>query len=166
MPKILSSLRNLKDRFRAGVTIKSQNVLLFIALLLVIVLAIVIRLSPVYLGNNLIKAFDPWIQYYNAEYLSQHSLFEYFNWHDYKSWFPQGFDRFNLRPGLTFTVVIIYNFFNSIGIPLSLYDICFYFPAFMGGLTVFAMYLLGKETLNRQLGLVAAFFLAFNPGYM
>ncbi|MFX0031929.1 MAG: STT3 domain-containing protein [Promethearchaeota archaeon] len=166
MPKILSSIKNLRDRLRAGVTIKSQNVLFFIAISLVVILAIVIRLSPAYLGNNLIKAFDPWIQYYNAEYLSQHSLFEYFNWHDYKSWFPQGFNRYNLRPGLTFTVVIIYNFFNFIGIPISLYDICFYFPAFMAGLTVFGMYLLGKEALNKQLGLVAAFFLAFNPGYM
>lgn len=166
MVKIISSLKNLKDRLRAGITIKSQNVLFFMALLLVIILTIVIRLSPVFQGNNLIKAFDPWIQYYNANYLSQHSLYDYFHWHDYKSWFPQGFDRFNLRPGLTFTVVLIYNFFNSIGIPISLYDISFYFPAFMGGLTVFAIYLLGKETLNRQLGLVAAFFLAFNPGFL
>ncbi|MFX1497274.1 MAG: STT3 domain-containing protein [Promethearchaeota archaeon] len=166
MVKVISSIKNLKDRLRAGITITSQNVLFFTALLLVIILAIVIRLSPIFQGNNLIKAFDPWMQYYNANYLSQHSLYDYFHWHDYKSWFPQGFDRFNLRPGLTFTVVLIYNFFNSLGVSISLYDICFYFPAFMGGLTVFAIYLLGKETLNRQLGLVAAFFLAFNPGYM
>ncbi len=166
MSKIYSSIKNLRDRARASITIKQFDVLFFLALFFVIFIAILIRLSPVASGNYLIKAFDPWIQYYNAEYLSTHSLFEYFNWHDIKSWFPEGVARGNLRPGLTFTVVAIFQFFNSIGIPLSLYDVAFYFPAFMGGATVFAIYLVGKEALDRRCGLIAAFFLAFNPGFM
>jgi len=36
----------------------------------------------------------------------------------------------------------------------------------MGGASVYAIYLLGKEVLDRRCGLVAAFFLAFNPGFM
>ncbi|MHA1472392.1 MAG: STT3 domain-containing protein [Promethearchaeota archaeon] len=166
MSRIYSSLKNLKDRTRASVTIKSFNIIFFIALFLVVVLAIVIRLSPLTSGSYLIKAFDPWIQYYNADYLSTHTIFEYFNWHDIKSWFPEGYNRGNLRPGLTFTVVGIYQLVNSIGIPLTLYDIAYFFPAFMGGASVFAIYLVGKETLDRRCGLIAAFFLAFNPGFM
>ncbi len=166
MSKIYSSIKNLRDRARASISIKQFNVLFFLALFFVVFLAIFIRLSPLASGNYLIKAFDPWIQYYNAEYLSTHTIFEYFNWHDFKSWFPEGYDRFNLRPGLTFTVVAIYQFFTSIGIPISLYDVCFYFPAFMGGASVFAIYLVGKEALDRRCGLIAAFFLAFNPGFM
>lgn len=166
MSRIYSSIKNLRDRTRASITIKQFNVLFFLALFLIVFLAIYIRLSPVSSGNFLIKAFDPWIQYYNAEYLSTHTIFEYFNWHDFKSWFPEGYNRGNLRPGLTFTVVAIYQFINSIGIPVSLYDVCFYFPAFMGGASVFAIYLVGKEALDRRCGLLAAFFLAFNPGFM
>ncbi|MFX0025332.1 MAG: STT3 domain-containing protein [Candidatus Hermodarchaeota archaeon] len=166
MTKIFSSIKNFRDRLRASVTIKPHNVLFFFALFLVVILAIIIRLSPAFMGNYLIKAFDPWIQYYNAEYLSTHSLYDYFHWHDYKSWYPGGFERYNLRPGLTFTVVAIYNIFKFLGIPVSLYDVCFFFPAFMGGLTVYATYLLGKEILDRRLGLIAAFFMAFVPGYM
>ena len=166
MSKIVSSIRNLRDRTRASVTIKSRNLLFFLALFLVVVVAIIIRLSPVVVNNNLIKAFDPWIQYYNAEYLSTHSVFEYFNWHDFKSWFPEGYQRGSLRPGLTFTVVFIFQVVNGIGIPISLYDICFLFPAFMGGLTVLAAYLVGKEALDRKCGLIAAFFMAFNTGFM
>ena len=166
MSKIYSSVKNLRDRARASITIKQFNILFFLALFFVVFLAIYIRLSPVATGNYLIKAFDPWIQYYNAEYLSTHTVFEYFNWHDFKSWFPGGYTRSNLRPGLTFTVVAIYQFISSIGIPISLYDVCFYFPAFMGGASVFAIYLVGKETLDRRCGLIAAFFLAFNPGFM
>ena len=166
MSSIYSSLKNLRDRARASITIKTFNVVFFLALFLVVFLAILIRLTPVVSGNYLIKAFDPWIQYYNAEYLSTHSVFEYFNWHDLKSWFPEGVNRGSLRPGLTFTVVAIYQAINFIGIPISLYDICFFFPAIMGGASVYAIYLVGKEALDRRCGLIAAFFLAFNPGFM
>lgn len=166
MSRIANSLRNFRDRMRAGLTVKSQNVLLFLALLLLVAIAIAIRLSPIIVDNYLIKAFDPWIQYYNAEYLANHTIYEYFNWRDFKSWFPEGFNRAGLRPGLTFTVVAIYNFFKMLGIPISLYDVCFYFPAFMGGATVFASYLLGKEVLDKKCGLLFAFFMAFNVGFM
>ncbi|MFX1571079.1 MAG: STT3 domain-containing protein [Promethearchaeota archaeon] len=166
MVKILNSLRNFRDRLRISISIKTTNFLFFSAILLLVALAIIIRCSPLIRGINLIKAFDPWIQWYNAEYLSTHSIYEYFNWVDTKSWYPQGFYRGGLRPGLTFTVVTIYNIFRFIGVPVSLYNICFYFPAFMGGITTLVMYFLGKEVHNRGTGLLAAFFLAFNPGYL
>ena len=166
MSKIIYSLRNIKDRIRANLTIKTQNILFYVALFLIVFLSIFVRASTITSGTNLIKAFDPWIQYYNAEFLNNHSLFEYFNWHDFKSWYPDGYRRANLRPGLTFTVVIIYKALTFLGIPVSLYNICFYFPAFMGGMTVLAMYFLGTELLDRRCGLLAAFFLAFSPGHM
>ncbi|MFX1575186.1 MAG: STT3 domain-containing protein [Promethearchaeota archaeon] len=166
MVKIIASLRNLYDRIRTSISIKARNVLFFIAIFLIVVLAILIRISPILRGPNIIKAFDPWIQWYNAEYLSTHSIYEYFNWHDFKSWYPQGQYRGDLRPGLTFTVVIIYKIIRFFGIPVSLYDVCYFFPAFMGGITVLTIYYLGKEINDRGTGLVAAFFLAFNPGYM
>ncbi len=166
MSAIVNVFRNFRDRIRAGLTVKAQNFLLFFALLLLVVIAIGIRLSPIVVNNFMIKAFDPWIQYYNANYLSDHTLYQYFNWRDFKSWFPEGFPRGHLRPGLTFTVVAIYKFFTTLGIPVSLYDVCFFFPAFMGGASVFASYLLGKEVLDKKCGLFFAFFMAFNVGFM
>ncbi|MFX1274925.1 MAG: STT3 domain-containing protein [Promethearchaeota archaeon] len=166
MSKVVSSLKNTKDRIHANVSFKSYNILFFIALSMIVILAIVVRLSPLLRGGQLIKAFDPWIQWYTSEYLDTHSLYEFFTWHDFKSWYPDGFDRFGYRPGLLFTVVIIHKIFNFIGIPLSLYDICYFFPAFMGGISVLAMYFLGKEILDRRCGLLAAFFMAFSVGYM
>ncbi|MFX1258002.1 MAG: STT3 domain-containing protein [Promethearchaeota archaeon] len=136
------------------------------ALVLIVILAIMIRLTPLLRGPTLIKAFDPWIQYYNAKYLAENGVYEYFHWHDEKSWYPEGMDRSSLRPGLTFTVVIIYWILRFLGIPVTLYEVCFYFPAFMGGLTVLAAYFLGKEILDRNCGLFTAFFLALNTGHM
>jgi len=166
MSRFTNSLKNFRDRIRSGLTIKRQNLLFLIALGLVVIIAIVVRISPVVVDNYLIKAFDPWIQLYNADYLSDHTIYQYFTWHDFKSWFPSGVYRANLRPGLTFTVVAIYNFFNAVGIPITLYDVCFYFPAVMGGMTVLASYLLGKEVLDKKCGLLFAFFMAFNVGFM
>lgn len=166
MSRIASSFLNFRDRIRTSISVKSQNFLFFAALFLLVFLAIMIRLTPILRGALLIKAFDPWIQYYNAEYLSTHTLYEYYHWYDYKSWYPEGYTRGELRPGLTFSVVIIYQFFNFLGIPVSLYHVCYFFPAFMGGLTVLAAYFLGKEVLNRECGLFTAFFLAFNTGHI
>jgi dolichyl-diphosphooligosaccharide--protein glycosyltransferase len=162
MPRLFASLRNLQDRIRASVSVKARNILLFLALLLLFILAIVVRLTPLLRGYNLIKAFDPWIQYYNADYLRTHSIYEYFRWYDYKSWYPVGVYRGDLRPGLTFTIVILYHLLNFVGFNIPLYDLCFFFPAFMGGITVIVMYYLGKEIHSRGTGLIAAFFLAFN----
>ncbi|MFW9821711.1 MAG: STT3 domain-containing protein [Candidatus Thorarchaeota archaeon] len=166
MVKILASLRNFRDRIRTSISIKTRNVLFFTAIFLVVFLAVLIRISPAFRGPLLIKAFDPWIQWYNSEYLSTHTLYEYFTWHDFKSWYPTGFYRGSLRPGLTFTVVGIYQVFNFLGLQVSLYEICYFFPAVMGGITVLVTYYLGKEIHDRGTGLIAAFFLAFNPGYM
>ncbi len=166
MVKILTSIRNFRDRLRTSISVKVSNILFFLAIFLLVTLAIIIRCSPLIRGVTLIKAFDPWIQWYNAEYLNTHSIYEYFNWIDYKSWYPQGIPRGGLRPGLTFAVVILYNIFHFFGIPISLYNICFFFPAFMGGITVLVIYFLGKEIDSRATGLFAAFFLAFNPGYL
>ncbi|MHA2280878.1 MAG: STT3 domain-containing protein [Promethearchaeota archaeon] len=166
MVKITASLRNFRDRIRTSVSVKTRNILFFTAIFLVVLLAVLIRFSPAFRGPRLIKAFDPWIQWYNSEYLSKHTIYEYFSWHDFKSWYPEGFYRGSLRPGLTFTVVTVYNVSNFFGLQISLYDICYFFPAIMGGITVLVMYYLGKEIHDRGTGLIAAFFLAFNPGHM
>ncbi|MFX0030431.1 MAG: hypothetical protein ACFE8B_14560, partial [Candidatus Hermodarchaeota archaeon] len=73
MVRIVASLRNFRDRIRTSISIKTQNVLFFFAVFLVVFLAILLRISPIFRGPRLIKAFDPWIQWYNAEYLSDHT---------------------------------------------------------------------------------------------
>ncbi len=166
MTKIINTIRNLRDRASASVTIKRQNILFYTAILLVFLIAILIRLSPLLESDHLIKAFDPWMQYYNTNYLVEHGIYDYFNWHDIKSWYPTGIDRDLLRPGLQFTTAAFYEILNFIGIKVSVYDVCYYFPPFMAGLTVLATYFLGKELLDRKCGLLAAFFLALSPGYM
>ena len=131
LKKVGSSFRNLRDRIRVSITVTKSNILFFLGVFLVVVLAILIRLSSILRGSLMIKAFDPWIQYYTARYISEHSFYEFFTWHDYKSWFPDGIERFSLRPGLPFTAAAIWALLNFIGIPISIYDVCYFFPAFI-----------------------------------
>ncbi len=164
--KLKSKFLDFRDKIKTKIRVKKENFVIIICIILIVFIAFFIRISPLFVGPPMIKAFDPWIQYYSAEYLSQNGIYEYFHWHDFKSWYPEGIDRFRLRPGLQFTVSIIYWVLNGLGIPIQLYDVCYYFPAFAGALTVFIMYFLGKEILDKRTGLLAAFFLAFNPGHM
>ncbi|TXT64549.1 MAG: Oligosaccharyl transferase STT3 subunit [Promethearchaeota archaeon] len=167
MSGIVKSFKNLQAKINANVKVKKRNILLYVAIFLIFLLAIGIRLSPLIRGEMLIKAFDPWIQYYNAQFIADHTLYEYFHWHDLKSWnYNGGVDRFALFPGLNFTSVAFYKILNFLGFSVDVYTVCYFFPAFMGGLTVLAIYFLGKEVLDEKCGLFAAFFLALSPGHI
>lgn len=167
MSGIYQSFKDLQARISANVKIKKSNVIFYVALILVLAIAIGIRLVPLIGGDMLIKAFDPWIQYYNSQYLSEHGLYEYFTWRDLKSWnYTGGVTRANLFPGLIFTTTAIFKILTFFGVPVTLYEVAYFFPAFMGGMTVLAMFFLGKEVLDEKCGLVAAFFLALSPGHI
>ncbi|MHA1821790.1 MAG: STT3 domain-containing protein [Promethearchaeota archaeon] len=157
---------DLNEKIKTSVRFKPDSLFLFLALILIIILGVLVRCSPIFRGEALIKAFDPWMQYHTTDYLVHHSWYEYFHWHSYKSWYPGGIDRYNLRPGLIFSTAALYEVFKFFGIPLTLYDVAYMWPALMGGLTILVMYYLGKEVLDERTGLLAAFFLAFSPGHM
>ncbi|GAB4309220.1 MAG: hypothetical protein Kow0069_08190 [Promethearchaeota archaeon] len=164
--KIKDSFVSLKDKARTSVSIQKQSVIGLLALSVVVVLAVLIRMSPVFRGPEIIKAFDPWVQYDSTRYLIENGLHDYLNWHDSTMWFPEGKDRWFLRPGLPMTTAAFYYLLKFVGITPDIYLLCYYFPAVMGGLTVVAIYFLGKELADHRTGLLAAFFLAFNPGHM
>ena len=157
---------NQSDKVKTSVKVPSDAPFFYLALIFILILAVLVRMSPVITGTYLIKAFDPWYQFSSTKAVINMSLYDWFHFHDYQFWFPEGVDRFGLRPGLLYTTAIIYWIITAIGIPVTPFQVAFYFPAFMGGATVLVMYFLGKEILDRRAGLIAAFFLAFSPGHM
>ena len=164
--KMQKILTDFNEKIKTSLRIRRETVFIFFSLMMIVSLAILVRCSPVFAGAALIDAFDPWVQYDTAEYLANHSLYDYFNWYSDQTWFPEGVDRSNLRPGLIFGSVIVYKILGFLGIPVTLYQVCYFWPAFVGGLTVFLMFFLGKEILDHRAGILAAFFLAFSPGHM
>ncbi|WP_457557258.1 STT3 domain-containing protein [Candidatus Harpocratesius sp.] len=164
--KVKTWFTDIGDRIKTSVKIDKDAPFFYISLLIIFILAVIVRLSPVVQGTFLIKAFDPWYQYDSTKKLIDMGFFNWFHFHDYKFWYPEGVDRFNLRPGLLITNALIYKFLIALGFNVTVFQVVYYFPAVMGGLTVVVMYYLGKEVLDRRAGLLAAFFLAFSPGHM
>ncbi len=157
---------NQSDKVKTSVKVPSDAPFFYLTLIFVLIIAVLVRMSPVITGTFLIKAFDPWYQFSSTKAVISMSLYDWFHFHDSQFWFPEGVDRFNLRPGLLYTTAIIYWIITALGIPVTPFQVAFYFPAFMGGATVLVMYFLGKEILDKRAGLIAAFFLAFSPGHM
>ncbi|MHA1698415.1 MAG: STT3 domain-containing protein [Promethearchaeota archaeon] len=154
------------EKTKASIKISRQNILVTISLMLIFFCAIWIRLSPVFNDNFLIKAFDPWVQYKCTLYIVDNGIWDFLHWVDYQSWYPDGNPLYEMYIGLPLTNAIFYWILTGLGINVTVYQVCFYSPAFMGGLTCVVMYFLGKEVLDKKTGLLAAFFLAFSPGYM
>jgi dolichyl-diphosphooligosaccharide--protein glycosyltransferase len=154
------------EKSRASMKIVPANIILVISLVLIFICGVFIRLSPVFNGVYLIKEFDPWAQYKTALYIVDNGFPALWNWTDFQSWYPEGNQFYRMYVGLPLTSAIFYWILNGLGFPVSLYDVCFIFPAFMGGVTCIVAFFLGKEVLDKKTGLLAAFFLAFSPGYM
>nr|MDO8113009.1 STT3 domain-containing protein [Candidatus Sigynarchaeota archaeon] len=154
------------EKSRASMKIVPQNIILVIALVMIFALGVLIRLSPIFNNVFLIKEFDPWAQYKSTQYIVDNGLWEFLNWTDYQSWYPEGNPFMRMYIGLPLTNAIFYWILHGLGLPVTVYDVCFISPAFMGGVTCIVAYFLGKEILDKKTGLLGAFFLAFSPGYM
>jgi len=167
-----NALKNIGSAFKSvfrkpKVEIKLSNIVLYSGLALIFLVALLIRLFPAALFQPLLKAFDPWFQYRAAEYLVDNGLFSWFTWQDYQSWYPWGRDvSAGAFPGLPMAAAAVYHFLNSIGIPVDIYTVCFFLPAFLGATSCVAMYFLGKEIGGKKVGIFAALLLAFIPAHI
>ncbi len=164
--KIKQFFSDFGDKVKTSMKIDNAAPFYYLSLLFLFILAVLVRMSPAANGVFLIKAFDAWYQFDSFKQLTEMGLYEWLRFHDNQFWFPQGVDRFALRPGLLIASALCYWFLTALGIPVTHLEVAFYFPAFMGGLTVVLMYFLGKEVLDKRAGLLSAFFLAFSPGHM
>nr|MDO8117250.1 STT3 domain-containing protein [Candidatus Sigynarchaeota archaeon] len=154
------------EKSRTNLKISPPNILLVVCLILVFTLAVIIRMATNFNGVYLIKEFDPWAQYRCTKYVVDNGLVSFLNWRDYMSWFPEGHALREMYPGLILTNAIFYWILSGLGFPVTVYDVCFNSPAFMGGLTCIVTFFVGKEVLDKKTGILAAFFVALSPGFM
>jgi dolichyl-diphosphooligosaccharide--protein glycosyltransferase len=136
-----------------------------------------IRLAPAKFGFYL-NEFDPYYDYYAANFivnnaekyglgviLSDDPNINYFKWHDYMTWYPEGRAVASTsQAGLHLAGAMLYLLFKDlIGINISLYDFLVLFPVFFGALTVFAIFLLTRKIFSTGAGLLASLIVAFSP---
>lgn len=165
MSLYLSLKNSIKEKFT--VAIRTENLFLYTALTLIFVLGFLVRIFPFFKYDPLLRAYDPWYQYSVASYVSLHGYVAFFSWYDLTSWYPFGrFIPMSTYPGTPFTAATIYFILRAIGIHTDIFMVCYVFPAFMGALTCVALYFLGKEMANKNVGLLSAFFLVFCPAHI
>lgn len=100
-----------------------------------ILVAYKIRLLSIVDYGRVIHEFDPYFNYRAAEYLYEHGAKKFFQWFDYKSWYPLGRPvGTSIFPGMQFTAVGIKNLLDFGGekTSMSLNDICCFIPAWFG----------------------------------
>lgn len=147
--------------------INKAAVLRYLALLLIIIVAFLIRIYPFIPYETVFRAFDPWYQYRVTKYVFEHGFTEWFSWRDFMSWYPYGRDvPKSTYPGVPFTAVVLYYILHFFGLNVDIFHVAYFMPAIMGTLGTITMYFLGKEIGGKRTGLFAALFLATSAGYV
>jgi len=153
--KVPDRLKNLK--------IVHTNLLIYTVLFFIVLLAVALRLLPLQWGTYL-DEFDPYIQYKGAEYVVQNGFNAWYTWFDPTRWAPWGTNQGSQALlGVPFTGAALYMFLNFIGFNVQLFDVAVFFPVFAGAIMVLLLFAIGKELVNRSVGLFSAFIFAIDP---
>ncbi|MBD3173276.1 hypothetical protein GF326_12490 [Candidatus Bathyarchaeota archaeon] len=130
------------------------------------IVAAILRILPLQYGAYF-TAFDPLFQYRVTEYIVDNGFASWWTWHDTISWYPMGRNiSMSSYPGVPFLAAFFYLIQNSLGLGISVYNVCLYFPIIMAILTIITIYYLGKEIYNRFTGIFAALFMAIIPAFI
>ncbi|KAL7239950.1 hypothetical protein ACSBR2_005752 [Camellia fascicularis] len=137
------------------------NVLSFLILFLIGLLAFSIRLFSVIKYESVIHEFDPYFNYRVTQYLIKNGIYDFWNWFDDRTWYPLGrVIGGTVYPGLTLTAGTMWWILNSLNIPLSLETVCVFTAPIFSANAAWATYLLTKEVEGTGAGLTAAALLA------
>ncbi len=157
---------SISSRFRAirknlG-QIPRATVLHYSILSLTLALAAIIRLLPLRWGAY-ISEFDPYFNFNDMRQITANGWQSWYSYVDFKAWFPFGRAPVTTSyPGTSFTGTLFYQFLQSVGINISLYDAAVYAPVVLGVFGVLVIYFFAKDIWGKSAGLLAALFSAFS----
>ena len=144
--------------FRNGnFNFRLNHLIIIGVLVLAFSISMLIRSQPAEYGNQL-NEFDPFFNFRATEYILENGISEYFEWHDDKSWYPQGRDvSATSQIMLHITAAVTYQLFGG---NLSLYDYTILFPAIIGSLTVIVIFALVRLFAGNTAGLISSLLFA------
>ncbi len=171
-------VNSLKSLGKLRIKVNHSSLLTFSALVLILLVAFTIRLFPLRWEIDPkadsvqlhLSEFDPYFQYRFAEYMINNGFISWAwptQWVDTYRWYPSGINiAKGGYPGLPLTAALLYSIISSLGVNISLMDLCAIFPAIMGMLASLAIYFLGKDIGGKPVGLFSSLFLALSPSYI
>ena len=136
---------------------KLNHLVIIGVLVLAFSASMLIRSQPIEYGFEL-NEFDPFFNYRATEYIVENGLSEYFEWHDEKSWYPNGRDISHTSQFMLHTTAAIT--YQMFGGNSSLYDYTILFPIVIGSLTVVVIFALVRLFAGTTAGLIASLLFA------
>ena len=142
------------------------------ALALILFVAFVVRILPLRWenlsgGTSLLNEFDPYYQFSLTQYMVNHGLLSPYlptQWVNHQLWYPFGYNMgVDSLPGTPMTGAVLYDIFRAFGANIDLMTFCALIPPFIGVISCFIMYYIGKDFGGKAVGLFAALFLALEP---
>ncbi|MBO3757758.1 MAG: STT3 domain-containing protein [Thermoproteota archaeon] len=125
-------------------------------------LAITIRLLNFRYGFYL-SEFDPYWHYRAAEYIAEHGVNSFLTWLDKLSWVPEGRWAAGSTPiGLPLALDGFYYFVRFLGLDVDMLTLAILFPPISSIFAVIAVFLLGREIANNEVGALSSILIAFS----
>ena len=139
--------------------LKLKHLLILVVLILSFSISLILRSQVLDYGYEL-NEFDPFFNFRATEFLVNNGLFEYLDWHDVKSWYPNGRDiSATSQVMLHVTAAITYQIFGS---SMELYDFTILFPGIIGALTTIVIFVLVRTIGGTTAGLFASLLFAIS----
>ena len=139
--------------------LKLKHLLILVVLILSFSISLILRSQVLDYGYEL-NEFDPFFNFRATEFLLNNGLFEYLDWHDVKSWYPNGRDiSATSQVMLHVTAAITYQIFGS---SMELYDFTILFPGIIGALTTIVIFALVRTIGGTTAGLFASLLFAIS----
>ena len=139
--------------------LKLKHLLILVVLILSFSISLILRSQVLDYGYEL-NEFDPFFNFRATEFLVNNGLFEYLDWHDVKSWYPNGRDiSATSQVMLHVTAAITYQIFGS---NMELYDFTILFPGIIGALTTIVIFALVRTIGGTTAGLFGSLLFAIS----
>jgi len=138
---------------------KLKHLLIIGVLILSFSTSLMLRSQVLDYGHEL-HEFDPFFNFRATEFLVNNGLVEYYDWHDVKSWYPNGRDiSATSQVMLHVTAATTYQIFGG---NMELYDFTILFPGVVGALTAIIIFALVRVIGGTTAGLFASLLFAIS----
>ena len=139
---------------------QTRHLLIILVLAIAFSSAFIIRSYPIKYGFAL-NEFDPYFDYRATKYIIDNGFQAYLDWHDDKSWYPEGRNvPKTSQVALHFIAASMYKIF---GFGSSLLDFVILFPVVIGSLTTIIIFALVRNLSGTTAGMIASLLFAFMP---
>ena len=164
--------KRLEPFSRLRVEVSHGTIIAYSALALILIVAFILRILPLRWenltsGTALLNEFDPYYQFSLTQYMVNHGLLSPYwptQWINSQLWYPFGYNMGSLSlPSTPITGAVLYDIFSAFGANINLMTFCSLIPPFVGVISCFVMYFIGKDYGGKTVGLLSALFLAVEP---